>query len=138
MAPEALTLVQTILAEQGVAWTHWWKGEPQTGQADTNTPVPSIPGADMTISESVVPTPYATDAIDYLTEEGFRPRLDETGDVFFRFQGSPYILMTAHGDATNLSLFLPYFWPITDAAERAGRWKRRCTRRAASGWAGYW
>ena len=118
VAPEALTLVQTILAEQGVAWTHWWVGEPQA-DPDPQVLIPSRPGANMIISESIVPTPYATDVLEFLADEGFRPKLDDDGDVYFKYEGSTYMVIANHGDATVLSVLLPYFWPLEDPAERA-------------------
>jgi len=73
----------------------------------------------MTLPEPVLPTPYATDLLDFLTEEGFRPKFDEDGDVYFKYEGSTYVVIANHGDATVLSLLLPYFWPLEDTAERA-------------------
>ncbi|MGI8748004.1 MAG: hypothetical protein ACR2J4_06615 [Deinococcus sp.] len=72
----------------------------------------------MTETDVILPNPYTADVCDFLTEEGFRPKLDEDGDVYFRFEGSTYIVITAHGDATALALMLPSFWPIEDPAER--------------------
>ena len=70
-------------------------------------------------STPTLPNAYAQAALDHLAEEGFRPRLDEDGDVVFKYQGYTNILMTAQGDATAFCLMVPYFWPLEDAAERA-------------------
>ncbi|MEF2279618.1 hypothetical protein V3W47_15090 [Deinococcus sp. YIM 134068] len=75
-------------------------------------PVPTLPAADP------VPTAYAAAVLDYLAEEGFRPRLDEDGDVYFKYEGSTYIVVTGTNDPTALAVVLPYFWPLEDAAER--------------------
>jgi hypothetical protein len=117
VAPEAHALVKTILAEQGVAWDHWWAGSPQTAP-DADVATTLTPGADMTLPEPVLPTPYATDLLEYLSEEGFRPKLDEDADVYFKYEGATYVVIANHGDATILTLLLPYFWPLDDAAER--------------------
>ena len=72
----------------------------------------------MTIAEPVLPTAYATDVLDFLAEEGFRPKLDDDGDVVFKYEGGTYFVIAGHGDATVLTVLLPYFWPLEDAAER--------------------
>lgn len=117
VAPEALVLVKTILAEQGIAWDCWWVGERQADEP--SVPSTLIPGADMSLPEPVFPTPYATDLLEYLAEEGFRPRLDDDGDVLFKYEGASYFVIASHGDATVLTALLPNFWPLEDAAERA-------------------
>lgn len=66
----------------------------------------------------VTPTPYAAAMLDFLGEEGFRPNLDEDGDVFFKYEGMTYLVITASNEPTVLTLVLPYFWPLEDAAER--------------------
>ena len=117
VAPEALALVRTILAEQGVAWDRWWVGDPQTDEPQL--PSPLTPGADMTSAEPVLPTAYATHVLDFLAEEGFRPKLDDDGDVYFKYEGSTYFVISGHGDATIFTLLLPYFWSLEDPADRA-------------------
>lgn len=69
-------------------------------------------------SPTLQPTSYAAAAIDFLAEEGFRPKLDEDGDVYFRFEGHTYVLMTGSDEPAVLILVLPSFWPLDDAAER--------------------
>lgn len=70
------------------------------------------------VPEPVVPTAYAEAVLDFLTEEGFRPKLDDDGDVYFKYEGMTYLLLTASNEPTVLTLVLPYFWPLEDAAER--------------------
>lgn len=72
----------------------------------------------MNLSEPVVPTSYASDLLDYLTKEGFRPKLDHEGDVYFNYEDGTYFVLAGHGDATVLSILLPYFWPLENSAER--------------------
>lgn len=38
VAPEALALVRTILAEQNIAWTRWWTGERQPDEPHVPSP----------------------------------------------------------------------------------------------------
>ena len=66
----------------------------------------------------VTPTRYAAEVLDFLTEEGFRPSLDEEGDVVFKFEGSWYFLITSKDDATYFALYHLRFWSLDDAAER--------------------
>ncbi|ACO47752.1 hypothetical protein DEDE109153_17705 [Deinococcus deserti] len=79
--------------------------------------------SDLELNDTVLltphaPTPYAAAALDFLAEEGFRPSLDDDGDVLFKYEGSLYLLVTASNEPTVLTLLLPYFWPLDDAAER--------------------
>lgn len=67
----------------------------------------------------LAPTPYAAAVLDFLAEEGFRPRLDDDGDVIFRYEGYTFIVLTASNEPTAFILVLPAFWPLDDAAERA-------------------
>ena len=64
------------------------------------------------------PTPYAAAVLDFLTEEGFRPRLDEDGDVYFKYQGMTYVVITRGNEPTVLQILLPYFWPLEDTGAR--------------------
>ena len=64
------------------------------------------------------PTRYAAEVLDFLAEEGFRPSLDEEGDVVFKYEGGWYFLITSKDDATYFALYHLRFWPLDDAAER--------------------
>lgn len=73
-----------------------------------------------TATDPTVPlTPYTHAMLDFLSDEGFRPGVDEDGDVYFKFEGSTYVVITSSDEATVLTLVLPSFWPLDDAAERA-------------------
>ncbi|WP_194165356.1 hypothetical protein [Deinococcus terrestris] len=74
--------------------------------------------SDFTSLPEIIPTPYASAVLDFLAEEGFRPNLDEDGDVYFRFEGMTYVVITRTDEPTVLTLLLPPFWPLEDAAER--------------------
>lgn len=68
--------------------------------------------------EVLSPTRYTTEALDFLAEEGFRPQVDEDGDVYFKFEGGTYVLVTTEEDRTYFALYYLRFWPLDDAAER--------------------
>jgi len=72
----------------------------------------------VTETPTALPNAYAYQVIEFLTEEGFRPKLDADGDVLFKYEGCTYIVITVHNDPTSFCLLLPYFWPIEDPAER--------------------
>lgn len=67
---------------------------------------------------ALIPTRYAAQVLDFLAEEGFRPQLDEEGDVFFKFEGGTYFLVTSGEDASYFALYYLRFWSLDDAAER--------------------
>lgn len=67
---------------------------------------------------ALTPTRYASEVLEFLAEEGFRPQLDEEGDVFFKFEGGTYFLITSDDDATYFALHYLRFWSLHDPAER--------------------
>ena len=70
------------------------------------------------VTTTPTPTPYEAAVLDFLTEEGFRARLDEEGDVYFKYQGMTYVVITRDNEPTVLQILLPYFWPLEDALTR--------------------
>ena len=66
----------------------------------------------------LIPTRYAADVLDFLAEEGFRPQLDDEGDVLFKFEGGTYFLITSEEDASYFALYYLRFWALEDPAER--------------------
>ncbi len=56
--------------------------------------------------------------LEWLTAEGYRPEIDEDGDVRFKSEGFLMFVMSST-DPTYLQLLLPNFWSIDDASERA-------------------
>ena len=56
--------------------------------------------------------------LEYLREQGFRPRLDEDGDVVFKAEGFTLLLFAEETDGIYFNLKLPAFWPIQSEEER--------------------
>lgn len=52
-----------------------------------------------------------------LTEEGFRPGIDDDGDVVFKFQGLTFFIDIHERDTQMCSIVLPRFWSIDDDDE---------------------
>lgn len=73
---------------------------------------------ELTSLQEAVPTAYAEAVLDFLAEEGFRPKLDEDGDVYVKYEGSTCVVLTRSNEPTVLVVALPYFWELADAAER--------------------
>jgi hypothetical protein len=55
---------------------------------------------------------------DHLTEEGFRPKVDEDGDVTFKYEGGNYFIRVDENDPTFFQVNFPNFWPIESEEER--------------------
>jgi len=56
--------------------------------------------------------------MEYLTEEGFRPKLDEEGDIVFKSEGKTYVLFASTGDEQLFRLGALWIWPIESEEER--------------------
>ncbi len=56
--------------------------------------------------------------VEFLQREGFRPRLDDAGDVMFRCEGREYWLMVDDDDPDYFRLLFPNFWSVDGEAER--------------------
>lgn len=54
----------------------------------------------------------------FLRDEGFRPTIDDDGDVAFKFEGGSYYVSIDEGDPRFLRVVFPYFWSIDDEDER--------------------
>ena len=57
--------------------------------------------------------------VDYLSAEGYRPEVDEDGDVVFKREGMTYFINVAEDDQEFFSVVLPNIWPIESEEERA-------------------
>jgi len=57
--------------------------------------------------------------MNILTEEGYRPSLDEDGDVVFKKEGRSYLILIDENDPRFFRLVFPNFWPIESELERA-------------------
>ncbi len=55
----------------------------------------------------------------YLTEEGYKPEIDEDGDVRFKREGKTYFINVDAGDTASFRLVLANIWPIESEEERA-------------------
>ena len=56
--------------------------------------------------------------MDYLAEEGYRPKVDEDGDVVFKAEGGNYFIRIDEDEPTYFELVYPNFWEIEDEDER--------------------
>ena len=56
---------------------------------------------------------------EFLEEEGYRPKVDEDGDLIFKAEGLTFVLFAADEDETFFKLALPNIWSVEDAAEKA-------------------
>ena|ERR1700757_2607811 len=54
---------------------------------------------------------------DYLTEEGYRPSIDETGDLFFKFEGRTHFILIDDKDDEFFQIAFLNFWRIEDNDE---------------------
>ncbi|HEX2494595.1 MAG TPA: hypothetical protein VHK24_12530 [Steroidobacter sp.] len=85
----------------------------------------------LTVATAVFSTAQAEDAkkpskeefqklySQYLTEEGYRPEIDEDGDVRFKREGRTYFIYTTEQDAQYFSVVLPNIWAIESEEERS-------------------
>lgn len=55
---------------------------------------------------------------EILAEEGYRPSLDDDGDITFKYQGYNILIMPDEDDKLYLRFVLPNFWPIESEVER--------------------
>ncbi|EMI55715.1 hypothetical protein [Rhodopirellula sallentina] len=56
--------------------------------------------------------------INFLKQEGYSPRVDEDGDVAFKFEGRTYYLLVSAEDPNLMRLAYPNFWSIENEEER--------------------
>jgi hypothetical protein len=56
--------------------------------------------------------------MEFLAEEGFRPKLDEDGDITFRCEGKTFLIFRSHGDEQLFRLGALWIWPIESEEER--------------------
>lgn len=54
---------------------------------------------------------------NYLAEEGYRPTIDQDGDVVFKIEGFMYYIAIDE-DEEFFRLVFPTFWPLESAEER--------------------
>lgn len=57
--------------------------------------------------------------MDYLTAEGYRPSIDQDGDVVFKSEGRTYYIEVDEKDEEYFRLVFPNFWNIESEEELA-------------------
>src|SRR5918999_4194240 len=55
--------------------------------------------------------------LEFLAEEGFRPRIDAEGDVAFKYEGGHYFIDIDEKDEAYFCLVYPNFWRIKNDEE---------------------
>jgi hypothetical protein len=56
--------------------------------------------------------------LEYLSQEGYRPVIDDDGDVAFKLEGGTYYLMVDESDPLYFRLLYPNFWAVESEEER--------------------
>lgn len=56
--------------------------------------------------------------LDYLSEEGYQPKVDEDGDVQFKREGFTYFISVNEDDPEFFGVMLPNIWEIESDEER--------------------
>ncbi len=71
-------------------------------------------------AESPAPTKEQLQQLymDYLTAEGYRPEIDQDGDVKFKREGKTLFILVTANDPEFFQVILPNIWPIEDENER--------------------
>jgi hypothetical protein len=55
---------------------------------------------------------------EYLSDEGYMPRVDQSGNVVFKYEGGTYVILVSEKDDEFFSLVFPNFWSIEGDTER--------------------
>ncbi len=56
--------------------------------------------------------------LKFLSEEGFSPRVDEDGDIVFKYEGGTYLILCSDDENEYFRLAFPAFWSIDSDEER--------------------
>ena len=72
----------------------------------------------MSDQPSPVKQRYAEMFRQYLMTEGYRPTVDEDGDVVFKSEGATFLIILDEKDSEFFRLAAPNFWSIEDEEER--------------------
>lgn len=56
--------------------------------------------------------------MEFLVKEGYRPEIDQDGDVKFKREGRTYYIITDEKDEEYFRIVFPNFWSIDDELER--------------------
>jgi hypothetical protein len=63
------------------------------------------------------PSELATKYFELLCEEGFRPKYDSDGDIFFKFEGKTYYLFVEEDDPELIRIARMWFFSLDDENE---------------------
>ena len=63
-------------------------------------------------------SPLANVYLEHLKDEGYRPALDDDGDIYFKKEGKTYLIILDEDDPTFFRLVFPNFWEIESDEER--------------------
>ncbi len=55
--------------------------------------------------------------LNFLAEEGYRPKIDDDGDIVFKIEGGVYFISFDEKDSTYFSIVYPNFWEIENEDE---------------------
>ena len=66
--------------------------------------------------------------LDYLRQEGYEGKIDEDGDVLFKFEGGTYFVLIEEEDEMFFQIMFPSFWPIE--SEEEGAWVEKAAQLA--------
>jgi hypothetical protein len=55
--------------------------------------------------------------LEYLTEQGYLPDIDEDGDIKFKYEGGTYYILVFETDLQYFELVYPNFWEIESQEE---------------------
>lgn len=52
--------------------------------------------------------------VDYLNAEGFKPEIDSSGDIFFKYETTPFYIAVEEKDPQFFRIFIPQIWEFAD------------------------
>ncbi|MGI9213974.1 MAG: hypothetical protein ACR2HF_16015 [Methylococcaceae bacterium] len=55
---------------------------------------------------------------EFLIEQGYRPNLEDDGDISFKSEGKYYVVGSTEGDETYVRLIAPNIWSLDSETER--------------------
>lgn len=58
------------------------------------------------------------DVKEYLTDQGFRPSIDQDGDLQFKYEGGRYFIEAKEKDEMFIRIVFPNFWEIETPEEK--------------------
>lgn len=64
-------------------------------------------------------TEIVSDLMEHIQTEGYSPKLDDDGDIVFKYEGRTYCIIVSEDDTMFYRIIFPNFWPIESMEERA-------------------